>query len=207
MSTGSSTARQPKLFNAFVLVGDVLWLQILFVLFCLPVITLFPAAVALQRTLQAVMVEHKPRSTTIFWTEFVWALKRTWKVSIFLPVFVFAAFVSLVFWMSAHTTAGTLVLCLLIPLYGAAMAAYLSVLASVMTASSYSGLRDWCQSAFALAGRRALVLASSIIVMATWFLLLGKVPTLVLIGTGLVPAALAWWIASPLLLNATKKAS
>lgn len=66
---------------------------------------------------------------------------------------------------------------------------------------SNDGLRVWLQIALSLAPGRALPLAVSVVVMATWLLLLAKLPTLVLVGTGLVPAGLAWWVATPWVQN------
>jgi len=197
MEARQGTPRAARLLRVVESMGDVLWLQLLFVAACLPVVTIFPAALALQRSLRDVLVEGRPRMTAGYWANLKWAAARSWKVAIALPVFLLAAIVAAVFWLGAGGTMGTVALCILIPLYGAVLAAYLAVLASAMGADTSAGFREWLAAARDVMTRRALPLAMSVIVMATWFLLLSRLPTLVLVGTGLVPAALAWWVAAP----------
>ena len=197
MEARQSTPRAVQLLRIVESLGDVLWLQLLFVAACLPVVTIFPAALALQRSLRDLLVEGKPRLTAGYWDNFKWAAARSWKVALALPVFLLLALVATVFWLGSGGTVGTVALCLLFPLYGAAAAGYLAVLASAMGAAQAAGLRDWMAEAGAVMTRRALPLAMSVVAMATWFLLLSRLPTLVLVGTGLVPAALAWWVAAP----------
>lgn len=197
MSTQVSAVRSNRLLNAFVIAGDVLWLQLLFVVAALPIVTLFPAAVALQRSLREVLVEGRPKVTSVYWNNLLWALRQTWKVALLPPLFLAAAFVSLIFWLAADSAVGVAVLCFLAPLFGAALAGYVALLAASMAANREDPLRSWYPAAFSLAKNRAIPLAVSIVVMATWFILLAKLPTLVLVGTGLVPAGLAWWISTP----------
>ncbi|WP_285725453.1 hypothetical protein [Psychromicrobium xiongbiense] len=197
MNTHQSAAKPPRWLNALVIVGDVLWLQLLFVTASLLVVTMFPAAVALQRSLRELLLEGHPRPMAVFWRNLVWAWQRTWKVALLPPMVLVAAVVSLLFWLAANSVVGVVALCIVIPLYGVALAAYLAVLASSTTAEREDSLRDWCAGARMLVRTRALPLALSIVVMGTWFLLLAQLPTLLLVGTGLVPAALAWWVARP----------
>lgn len=197
MEVRQSAPRAAQVLRIVESMGDVLWLQLLFVAACLPVVTIFPAALALQRSLRDVLVEGRPRLTAGYWANLKWATARSWRVAIILPVFMLAAFTAAVFWLGAHGTVGAVALCILIPLYGAALAGYLAVLASSMSCDRAAGLSDWLTAARDVMSRRALPLAMSVIVMATWFLLLSRLPTLVLVGTGLVPAALTWWVAAP----------
>jgi uncharacterized membrane protein YesL len=196
MSTHQPATRPPRLFNAFVMAGDILWLQLLFVAASLPLVTVFPAAVALQRSLREVLLEGRSRPTAVYWRNLSWAWRRTWKAALLPPGFLAAAAVSLVFWLAANSAAGVVALCVLVPLYGVALAAYLAVLSSSMTSARGDSLRDWCAASWVLVKARPLPMALSVVVMGTWFLLLARLPTLLLVGTGLVPAALAWWAAA-----------
>lgn len=197
MSAQQATTRPPRVLNTFVIAGDILLMQLLFVVAALPLVTMFPAAVALQRSFREVLVEGHPRITAVFWGNLVWSWKRTWKVAVIPPLFLVAAFTSVVFWLASDSRVGIVVLCVLLPMYGLAVAAYIAVLAASMSADHADSVRAWFTAAMLLARDRAIPLAISIVVMATWFLLLGKLPTLSLVGTGLVPAGLAWWVASP----------
>lgn len=205
--TPMTTTRSARLLSVFEVVGDILLLQLLFVVASLPVVTMLPAALALQRSLGATFVEGRPRPAKVYWESFMWAMARSWKVAVLLPLFMIAAAASIFFWLAADGAVGSIALMILIPLYGMAVAGYVSVLAAVLetsgmeTTEAVDGPDGWLRRAWSLAPGRAMPLALSVVVMATWLLLLAKVPTLVLVGTGLVPAGLAWWVAAPWVQN------
>ena len=212
-TTPTTPTRSARLLGVFEVAGDILLLQLLFVVASLPVVTMLPAALALQRSLGATFVEGRPQPAKIYWESFRWAMARSWKVAVLLPLFMIAAAASIFFWLAADGPVGSIALTILIPLYGMAVAGYVAVLAAVLetsaaetsaletsaaeTGNAMDGPRDWLRRAWSLAPDRAMPLALSVVVMATWFLLLAKLPTLVLVGTGLVPAGLAWWVAAP----------
>jgi hypothetical protein len=202
-TTPITTARSARLLSVFEVAGDVLVLQLLFVVASLPVVTMLPAALALQRSLGATFVEGRPRPAKVYWESFRWAMARSWKVAVLLPLFMIAAAASIFFWLAADGALGIIALMILIPLYGVAVAGYVAVLAAVLetsaleTTNPMGGPGGWLRRALSLAPERAMPLALSVVAMATWFLLLAKLPTLVLVGTGLVPAGLAWWVAAP----------
>jgi hypothetical protein len=209
----TTPTRSARLLSVFEVAGDILLLQLLFVVASLPVVTMLPAALALQRSLAATFVEGRPRPAKVYWENFRWAMARSWKVAVLLPLFMIAAAASIFFWLAADGAVGSIALMILIPLYGMAVAGYVAVLAAVLetsavetsaldtssldTGNAMDGPGDWLRRAWALAPDRAMPLALSVVVMATWLLLLAKLPTLVLVGTGLVPAGLAWWVAAP----------
>jgi len=208
MESTKGPSRSARLLGVFEMTGDILTLQLLFLVASLPVITMFPAALALQYSLGDTFVEGRPRPARIFWVNFTWAIRRTWKVAILLPLFMLLAAASLLFWLTAGGWAGVVALCILIPMYGVLIASYVAVLASALQATtskmstfdsdSIAGFREWLHLVWSLAQSRAIPLALSVVVMVTWLLVLAKLPTLVLVGTGLVPAGLAWWVAAPL---------
>jgi hypothetical protein len=204
----TTPTRSARLLSVFEVAGDILLLQLLFVVASLPVVTMLPAALALQRSLGATFVEGRLRPAKVYWENFRWAMARSWKVAVLLPLFMIAAAASIFFWLAADGAVGSIALMILIPLYGMAVAGYVAVLAAVLETSSretsaletgnaMDGPGDWLRRAWSLAPDRAIPLALSVVVMATWLLLLAKLPTLVLVGTGLVPAGLAWWVAAP----------
>jgi hypothetical protein len=204
----TTPTRSARLLSVFEVAGDILLLQLLFVVASLPVVTMLPAALALQRSLGATFVEGRPRPAKVYWENFRWAMARSWKVAVLLPLFMIAAAASIFFWLAADGAVGSIALMILIPLYGMAVAGYVAVLAAVLetsaletsaldTGNAMDGPGDWLRRAWALSPDRAIPLALSVVVMATWLLLLAKLPTLVLVGTGLVPAGLAWWVAAP----------
>ena len=208
--TKPMTTRSARLLSVFEVAGDILLLQLLFVVASLPVVTMLPAALALQRSLGGTFVEGRPQPAKVYWESFRWALARSWKVAVLLPLFMIAAAASIFFWVAADGAVGSIALMILIPLYGVAVAGYVAVLAAVLETSAVEtsavrrpvdhamdGPGGWLRRARSLAPDRAMPLALSVVVMATWLLLLAKLPTLVLVGTGLVPAALAWWVAAP----------
>lgn len=207
MESTKGPSRPARVLGVFEVTGDILTLQLLFLVASLPVITMFPAALALQYSLGDVFVEGRPRPARLFWANFTWAMRRTWKVAILPPLFMVLAAAPLLFWLTAGGVAGVVALCLLVPMYGVLVAGYVAVLASTLQATasktgilgsdSIGGLREWLLSVWSLAQSRAIPLALSVVVMVTWLLVLAKLPTLVLVGTGLVPAGLAWWVAAP----------
>jgi hypothetical protein len=210
MQPKKTASRSARLLGLFEVAGDVLLLQLMFVVASLPVITMLPAALALQRSLGDVFLEGRPRPARIYWENLRWAVVRSWKVALLLPLFTVLAAASLLFWLAADGPVGIVALSILMPMYGVVVAGYIAVLAAVLQTTgtlqtrafdSKDGPREWLQSALSLAPGRALPLALSVVVMATWLLLLAKLPTLVLVGTGLVPAGLAWWVAAPWVQN------
>jgi hypothetical protein len=206
MEPKKTPTRTVLLMGVFETTGDVLLLQLIFVVASLPVVTLLPAALALQRSLGDVLLESRTHPARLYWENFKWALSRSWKIAVLPPLFTVLAAASILFWLAAGGPLGTVALCILIPLFGVVVAGYIAVLAAVLQTTGVAptaanggiaGPREWLRRALALAPGRSLQLALSVVIMATWLLLLTKLPTLILVGTGLVPAGLAWWVAAP----------
>ena len=83
----TTPTRSARLLSVFEVAGDILLLQLLFVVASLPVVTMLPAALALQRSLGATFVEGRPRPAKVYWENFRWAMVRSWKVAVLLPLF------------------------------------------------------------------------------------------------------------------------
>jgi hypothetical protein len=85
----------------------------------------------------------------------------------------------------------------LIPLTGMIVGLYLSALAVLPDAPEDSTAKSLFRSANLFLLRRSLPIAGGVIGLFTWFALLSRLPTLFVIGSGLVPALLAYWISRP----------
>lgn len=173
-------------------VGDTLLLQVLFLLVSLPLFTLVPAAVALQRALRKTVIEGRPGVFRSFFREFAWAWPRLGYVGLAVPVAMVAAVFSILFWLATPGAAGVLALCVIIPICGIGAAAYVALLAASMAAEDGATRQELIRSTRSLVLTKALFLAGCVVVLATWLLLALRLPTLIPIGSGLVPALLAW---------------
>ncbi|BCW36071.1 hypothetical protein StoSoilA2_21270 [Arthrobacter sp. StoSoilA2] len=178
--------------NAFEVTGEVLLLQLLFLVASIPLLTAFPAAIALQRAFQQVVLDHRPGTTRRFLREFVWAWRRVGWWGILATAFAAAATFAILFWLSTPGMLGTLALCVLIPICGAAAAVYLAVLGGAMNAGPDTGARDLWEEGMRIVFKKPLFLAAAVIALATWGVLALRLPTLIPVFSGLVPALLAW---------------
>ncbi|MFB8369482.1 DUF624 domain-containing protein [Pseudarthrobacter sp. NPDC055928] len=173
-------------------VGDTLLLQILFLLVSLPLFTLVPAAIALQRALRKTVIEDRPGVARSFFREFSWAWSRFGYVGLVVPVAMAAAAFSILFWLATPGVAGVLALCVIVPICGIGAAAYVALLAASMLAEDDATYRELMGAVRRLVLANALPLAGCVVALSTWLLLAFRLPTLIPIGSGLVPALLAW---------------
>lgn len=178
--------------NGLEVAGDVLLLQILFLVFSLPLVTVVPAAVALQRTFRQVILEDKPGSTRRFLTEFRWAWARVGLSGLLAAIFTATAAFSILFWLSTPGLLGMGALCIIIPLCGVAVAFYLALLAVVMEADPSATRRNLWDAVVNIVLTKPLPLGGCVLALATWGILALRLPTLIPLGSGLVPALLAW---------------
>jgi len=173
-------------------VGDTLLLQILFLLVSLPLFTMVPAAVALQRALRKTVIEERPGVARSFFREFSWAWPRVGYLGLAVPVAMAAAVFSILFWLAAPGVPGLLALCVIIPICGIGAAAYVALLAVSMVAEDNATRRELMGSIRGMVLANPLPLAGCVVVLSTWLLLALRLPTLIPLGSGLVPAFLAW---------------
>lgn len=173
-------------------VGEVLLLQILFLLFSLPLVTVLPAAVALQRAFRQVILEDKPGATRRFSREFAWAWSRVGLPGALAVILAAAAVFSIFFWLSTPGLLGTVALCIIVPLCGVAAAFYLALLAAAMETDPSTTRRNLWDASLKIVLTKPLPLGACVLALATWGILALRVPTLIPLGSGLVPALLAW---------------
>jgi uncharacterized membrane protein YesL len=189
--------RTSTVLSKLAVIGDLLMLQLVFLVISLGVLTLFPAAFALQRVVPDAISQERPKLLRRFFGEFRQALKQYW-----LPGFglwtggLMLAF-GLSFWAYASGPVRIFALAILIPLTGMILGLYLSGLAILPAASPTATMKELFRSANLFLLRRPLPVAGGVVVLLTWFALASQVPTLLVVGSGLVPALTAYTLSRP----------
>ena len=210
----SDRVKRPfRVLTALTLVGDVLLLQLSWLVASLPVVTAVPAAFALQRCLTEVLDDARAddapgdaghggvgwRTGTGggrgFFRRFVTALGRLWPLGVAAPVVLAAFAFSALFWISAEDPPRVIALAVLLPLGGLMLAVYLGMLGAATAHDERTGVRDLVRAGWRTVVLRPLRAAACIVLLVTWLLVLSRLPTLVLITSGVVPALAAYWLA------------
>lgn len=173
-------------------VGDLLMLQLVCLVLGFGVITLFPAAFALQRVLPDAISQDRPQLMRRFFGQFRWAMKRFWLSGFGLYVGSVMLAFGISFWAFANGPARVFALVVLIPLTGMILGLYLSGLAVLADAPEDSSLKTVFRSANLFLLRKPLPVAGGVVVLLTWFALASQVPTLLVVGSALVPALTAY---------------
>lgn len=176
------------------LVGDLLMLQLVFLVLSLAIITLFPAAFALQRVLPDAISQERPALMRRFFKQFGWAMRRFWLSGFGLYAGGVMLAFGISFWAYSGGAARVFALAILIPLTGMILGLYLSGLAVLPDAEDTATMKTVFRSANLFLLRRPLPVAGGVVVLLTWFALASQVPTLLVIGSGLVPALTAYWL-------------
>lgn len=177
-----------RIISALDTVGNALILQLAFLVCALPVVTAVPAAITLQRQLADLRAGERTGPRT-FAREFA----RVWRQSAALGAIgalVAAGFaVAIPFWYSATGPAGRVALAVVVALLGLACGYYLTLL---RTADLHrdTAWREWLRPAFAHLALRPLRALWGMAMLGTWLVVLGFVPTLLLVGAGIVPAVI-----------------
>ena len=100
----------------------------------------------------------------------------------------------MLFWLSSPGSVGTAALCVIVPLCGVAAAGYIAFLAASMTAPDETTGQTLIAETRAFLLAKAMPLAGTVLALSTWLLLVLRLPTLIPVGSGLVPAFLAWML-------------
>jgi uncharacterized membrane protein YesL len=188
---GSRSIRVLAILNSL---GDVLLLQLCFAVAALGVVTIVPAAVALQTTLDDVLYRDESAGIRTFFRRFASAARRYWPLAIVVPVLSTGFVVGILFWAAARGPIGLVALALLVPFAGLFAGTYLSALAVLVAEREDPGSVELVAAAWQRLLSRPLHVAGCVVVLVTWFLLLLQLPTLVLVGSGVVPALLGFWL-------------
>jgi hypothetical protein len=174
--------------------GEVLILQLLFVLASLPLVTVLPAAVALQRSLHQLVVLKTPRPAENFILNLRWSLRRFWLAGLLAPLAVTAITGAGLFWWSATTPVRWIALVVVCCAGGLALVGYLALLAAAATTPTESRFKDVGRAALHLVRRGPLALAAALVLHLVWLALAVRFPTILLVGSGLVPAGIIWFV-------------
>ena len=111
------------------MVGDLLMLQLVFLVLGFGIITLFPAAFALQRVLPDAISQDRPPLLRRYFKEFGWAMRRFWLSGFGLYAGGVMLAFGISFWAYSGGAARVFALAILIPLTGMILGLYLSGLA------------------------------------------------------------------------------
>ena len=176
------------------IIGDLLMLQLVFLVLSFGIVTLFPAAFALQRVLPDAISQDRPSLLRRFFKEFGWAFRRFWLTGLGLYLGGLMLSFGLAFWAYSGGAARVFALVVLIPLTGMILGLYLSGLAVLPAAGDDTTMKPLFRSANLFLLRRSLPVAGGVIVLLTWFALASQVPTLLVVGSGLVPALIGYWL-------------
>jgi uncharacterized membrane protein YesL len=179
------------------MIGDLLMLQLVFLVLSIGIVTLFPAAFAMQRVLPDAIKQDRPALLRRFFQQFRWAFRRFWLIGLGLYFGGIALAFGLAFWAYSDGVVRILALAVLIPLTGMIVGLYLSALAVLPEVSEEATTKSLFRSANLFLLRRSLPVAGGVVALFTWFALVSQVVTLFLIGSGLVPALIAYWMARP----------
>ncbi|WBQ05088.1 DUF624 domain-containing protein [Kribbella sp. CA-293567] len=195
MSETGGTGRTNAVLSRLTVIGDLLMLQIVFLVLSLGVVTLYPAAFAFQRVLPDALSQDHPQLLRRFFKQFKWAFPRFWLTGLALYFGSIALAFGLLFWANANGVIRIAALAVLIPLTGMIIGLYLSTLAVLPTAPENSTSKSLFREANLFLLRRSLPVAGGVIALFTWFALVSQLPTLFAVGSGLVPALIGYWIA------------
>lgn len=202
--TGTGAGRTNAVLSKLSVVGDLLMLQIVFLVLSLGIVTLYPAAFAFQRVLPDALSQEHPQLLRRFFRQFRWAFPRFWLSGLALYFGSIALAFGLIFWANANGPIRVVALVILIPLTGMIVGLYLSALAVLPTAPEDSTPKSLFREANLFLLRRSLGVAGGVIGLFTWFALVSQLPTLFAVGSGLVPALIGYWISRPRTVPAKK---
>ena len=188
------TSRATSVMAKLSMVGDLLMLQLVFLVLGFGIITLFPAAFALQRVLPDAISQDRPALLRRFFKQFGWAMRRFWLSGFALYAGGVMLAFGISFWAYSGSAARVFALAILIPLTGMILGLYLSGLAVLPSADDTATMKTLFRSANLFLLRRPLPVAGGVVVLLTWFALASQVPTLLLVGSGLVPGLTAYWL-------------
>jgi uncharacterized membrane protein YesL len=173
-------------------VGDLLMLQLVFLVLGLGIVTLFPAAFAMQRVLPDAISQDRPQLLRRYFGQFRWAMKRFWLSGFGLYVGAVMLAFGISFWAYAGGPVRIFALAVLIPLTGLILGLYLAGLSVLQDAGDDVTMKTLYRSANLFLLRRPLPIAGAVVILLTWFALASQVPTLLVVGSGLVPALTAY---------------
>jgi uncharacterized membrane protein YesL len=186
--------RTNAVLSKLTIIGDLLMLQLVSLVLGFGIITLFPAVFAMQRVLPDAISQDRPKLLRRYFQQFGWAMRRFWLSGCGLWAGGVMLAFGLSFWAYSGGPVRVFALAILIPLTGMILGLYLSGLAVLPDAAEDATMKTVFRSANLFLLRRPLPVAGGVVVLLTWFALASQVPTLLVVGSGLVPALTAYFI-------------
>ena len=178
-------------------VATLVVLNLCFLLTCLGIVTVLPSAVALQAVLPRPGEEGPDRPARQYFRAFAQAWRQSWPLGLALPVMTVAGFLAVSFYLAADSVFGFAALLVVVPLLSVATAAYLALLETSATAGMTGGWRQWVRAVPRVLATRPLQAAGAVLLLGTAAALAAKLPTLLPLGCGIVPAYFAVWAFGP----------
>jgi uncharacterized membrane protein YesL len=187
-------------------VGNLLILQLVFVGCSIPLVTVIPAAVALQRCLADLRRGDKT-GVVPFIHEFRRAWKQAWELSLGGTVLTIGLGVSIPFWYASGSGsgAGWLAVGFLTTLASVACALYLSILEQSEIQRDQDA-RQWLQPACQRVMAQPARAAGGVVLVVTWLAAANAVPSVLFLTTGLAPAYFAHFSFAPRIRPVTRPA-
>lgn len=167
-------------------VGSALILQLAFFLFSLPLVTAAPAAVALQRQL-ADLREGRRTSPVTYAREFALAWRQSAALGVLTALVAVGLAAAVPFWYAVPTWFGRVALAAVLFVAGLALGTWLTLLRTAEDQRE-DRWRAWVRPALALLVSEPLRVLVGVVALLAWFAVLARFPSLLLVGSGLVPA-------------------
>jgi hypothetical protein len=185
-----SQVKESKFLAASGMISTYVVLNVCFLIACLGVVTVLPAAVALQTTLPDKGEDMPDRPARDFVSAFRRAWRQSWPLGCALPIFVVAGYLVVFFYLAAAPIVGIPALIVLVPLLSLATAGYLALLQAARRDQGGTW-RSWIRSVPMMLMGRPLPAAAAVLLLATAAALASRLPTLLPVGCGIVPALIA----------------
>lgn len=187
--------------------ADLILLHLCFMVASLAVVTVVPAALALQRSMDDMLLRQDTAIVGTFWPHFRWAVRRFTVVSLLVLAYALLVVASIFLWSSFDGIVQGVGVGTVLALGALCTGLYVSGLAWVGTSSwrpepggadeeereaeNWRSLWNGARDRFAA---QPVPVLACVVVLFGWLLMLAWVPPLGLFGFGLVPALLAYWL-------------
>lgn len=192
-----ASVKEPRLMVLADSVATLVMLNLCFLLTSLGIVTILPSAIALQAVLPKPGEPAPDHPARQYFRAFCQAWRNAWPLGMLLPAVTIAGFLAVAFYLAADSVFGMAALLVLVPLLSATLAAYLALLQSSVTWGIATGWREWTRHVPQLLSSRPLQAAGAVLLMGTAAALASKLPTLLPLGCGIVPAYIALWAFGP----------
>jgi hypothetical protein len=173
--------------------GTALLLQVAFLVCSIAIVTIAPGAVALQRQFAA---HRAGRAAGVagFLRDLGAAMRSGWPLGVLLPIVAVGIGLGVPFWLHAAPGIGVPAASVLVAIGGLAAGLWLAVLAAADRDEDapLGDWRTWLAAGWTGLLRSPLRALWGVVLLGCWLAAELSVPALVPIGSGIVPAVIAW---------------